>query len=121
MRVHEFPPAGDRPVGKLTRARLISYTFPLSKDDLAQAYSRKGEVDRAIIEYKRLTELDPFKREWRLVNPRYHYRLGLLYERRGQLNKAAESYEKFLDICALADPNNPEIVDAKNRLVFLRK
>jgi hypothetical protein len=44
-----------------------------------------------------------------------------LYERRGQIDKAAESYEKFLDICALPDPNNPEIVDAKNRLAFLRK
>ncbi len=97
------------------------YNFPRSKDGLAQAYSRKGEVDRAIMEYKRLTELDPFKREWCLINPKYHYRLGMLYERRGQIDKATESYEKFLDICTLSDPNNPEIEDAKNRLAFLRK
>jgi tetratricopeptide (TPR) repeat protein len=100
---------------------MLRQNFPIMQDELAQAYQRNGDIEKAIIAYEKLVRFDPSQTDWRLRNPRYHYRLGLLYEQRGKIDKATESYEKFLDICALADPNNPEIVDAKNRLVFLRK
>jgi tetratricopeptide (TPR) repeat protein len=95
--------------------------FPIMQDELAQAYQRNGDIEKAIFAYEKLVRFDPSQTDWRLRNPRYHYRLARLYEQVGQKEKAAQSYQKFLKICALADPNNPEIVDAKNRLAFLRK
>ena len=92
---------------------------PIHRDILARAYVKKGAVDKAIAEYERLTTFDP-KREVQFLNhPKYHYRLGLLYEQKGQAAKAAERYRKFLDLWKAADPQLPEVADATKRLAAL--
>ena len=52
-----------------------------------------------------------------------HLRLGEVYEKLGNINKAIEHTEKFLEMWQSADPGLPEVEDAKealNRLTGLR-
>ena len=96
-----------------------SYNTPFLRDVLARAYAKKGDLDKAITEYERLTVFDPKNEIKLLIHPKYHYRLGLLYEQKGQKVKAAEQYRKFLGLWKAADPKLPEMADAKKRLAAL--
>ncbi|NIW00037.1 hypothetical protein GWN26_13305, partial [Candidatus Saccharibacteria bacterium] len=58
----------------------LKYNFPLERDGLAQAYAEHGHIDQAIKEYKKLIDVNPKTREWRLIYPKYHYRLAKLYQ-----------------------------------------
>jgi serine/threonine protein kinase/tetratricopeptide (TPR) repeat protein len=98
------------------------YNPPFPIDVLARAYVRKGEIDKAIVEYQRLTTTDPAKkRERRLVHPLYHHRLAKLYEQKGWKEKAIMEYEKFLALWKDADLGRPEPKDARVRLAQLIK
>ena len=98
---------------------LVSYNLEFLQDALARAYQLKGDIDRAISEYERLIVVDPKRKERYLVHPTYHYRLGILYEQKGQKNKAVKEYRKFLQLWKDADPDWPELEDAKKRLAGL--
>jgi tetratricopeptide (TPR) repeat protein len=105
-------------------------------DLLARVYAKRGEVSKAISEYERLLKQDgsadvtiteylrPFRQDVSthvayLIHPLYHYRLGLLYERAGEVAKAKAQYLKFLDLWKDADPGLPEVEDARSRLAAL--
>jgi tetratricopeptide (TPR) repeat protein len=90
------------------------------KDVLARAYYQNGDVDKAIEEYEMLTTFDPRRKGRDLINPKYHYRLGKLYEEKGLTYKAIERYEKFLGFWKDADEDLPEKQDAKLRLARLK-
>ena len=51
------------------------YNMPPMSDMLARTYQGKGNLDKAIEEYKRLTNFNPASKDRRLIHPRYHYRL----------------------------------------------
>lgn len=100
------------------------YTWPFNEytsydmDLTARVCAKKGDIAKAISEYERLLTLDvptPY-----LVHPLYHYRMGLLYERAGEVAKAKAQFEKFLDLWKGADPGHPEVADAKARLSALK-
>jgi len=98
---------------------LVAYNFPFLKDVLARAYEKNGEIDKAIAEYERLTASYPKSREPFLIHPKYHYRLAKLYEQKGWKAKAAERYQRFLNLWEDADSGQPEIADARRKLAGL--
>jgi len=90
--------------------------LPFLQDGLALAYLKKGELDNAITVYEKLTKLDPESKNWRLINPKYHYHLAKLYEEKDWQDKAIKEFKIFLEIWENADKDLPEFVDAKKRL-----
>jgi tetratricopeptide (TPR) repeat protein len=50
--------------------------------DIGDVYLSSGLYPEAIAEYERLTTFDPKNDAQFLIHPKYHYRLGLLYEQR---------------------------------------
>jgi serine/threonine protein kinase/Tfp pilus assembly protein PilF len=93
--------------------------FPFLKDGLARAYEQNGQVDKAIAEYERLTSGYPVNPNPCLIHPKYYYRLGKLYEKKGISAKAVENYRRFLDLWKDADAGLPEVADARKRLAAL--
>jgi tetratricopeptide (TPR) repeat protein len=83
---------------------------------LARAYQKKGNLDKAIEEYKKLLTFDPGSQDRRMHNPIYHYRLARLYEQQGLKVEAKKGYARFLELWKDADPGIPELADAKKRL-----
>jgi tetratricopeptide (TPR) repeat protein len=104
----------------MTTSRLTLYNIPFLKDVLARAYWKNGDLDKAIAEYQRLTTIDPKNQIRYLIHPLYHYRLGRVYEDKGDKTKAATEYRKFLEYWKDADPKHPELSDARKRLESLQ-
>jgi tetratricopeptide (TPR) repeat protein len=99
----------------------LDFNFPFLRDVLARAYQQYGEIQKAIVEYERLTTFDPDSRNRLLVHPKNYYRLAKLYEQQGDTAKAIENYEKFLGLWKDADPGIAEVEDARERLEGLNK
>ena len=112
-------PPGPEPKFEYWGISFILHNCPFLKDAMARAYAKKGDISKAIAEYERLTTVDPKGGGHHLIHPKYHYRLGLLYEQDGQKAKAAERYRKFLELWKAADPKLPEVADATKRLAAL--
>jgi tetratricopeptide (TPR) repeat protein len=95
------------------------FSFPVNRDILARAFIQNGEIEKAITEYQRLTTFAPNSKDRRLIHPKYHYRLGKLYEHTGQTDKAIEKYKRFLELWKNADAGQPDLIEAKQRLARL--
>jgi tetratricopeptide (TPR) repeat protein len=87
---------------------------------LARVYEQNGEIDKAIAEYERLTAINSqnISRTW--IYPPFYYRLGKLWEQKGDKLKARENYRRFLDLWKDADPGLPGVEDARKRLARLK-
>jgi tetratricopeptide (TPR) repeat protein len=96
--------------------RLIFYNLPWSRDILARAYIKKGNIDKAIAEYERLIHFNPEGRDRRIMNPKYHYYVARLYQQKGQKHKAVQHLKRFLEIWNNADKDIPLYIDAKKML-----
>jgi serine/threonine protein kinase/Tfp pilus assembly protein PilF len=96
------------------------YVQPFAMDALARAYRAKGDIDKAITEYEKLTTFNPSRPERNWIHPKYHVRLAELYEQKGLKDRAIDSYRKFLKIWKNADPEIAEVVEAKKRLAALQ-
>jgi Flp pilus assembly protein TadD len=73
--------------------------------DLAIAYGRVGDLDRAEASLKRALEINP-------RHPVAHNELGILYRRKGRFQEARQSYEKALALY-------PEFHFARRNLAIL--
>ena len=88
-----YAPAGSSPA-------LYDISVPFDQDIIPRAYAAKGDLDKAIAEYKKLLTFDPASKDRRLKNPRYEYRLAKLLEKEG---KPAEALEHYGDIPAILE------------------
>jgi tetratricopeptide (TPR) repeat protein/tRNA A-37 threonylcarbamoyl transferase component Bud32 len=87
---------------------------------LAEAYFQAGDLPQAREQYEIITKMttgrmgndDDFARSF--------YHLGRIDEKLGDIAKARENYQKFLDLWKNADPGRPEVEDAKKRLAGLK-
>jgi len=95
------------------------YNMPWLKDVLARAYWKKGDLDAAAAEYRKLMTIDPSNQVRWMIPPLYHYRLGRVLEEKGDKAGAAVEYRKFLEYWKDADPTHPELADARRRLAAL--
>ena len=93
-----------------------SYT----KDCIPRAYLQVGDLDKAIEAYEGLVTFNPESIDRRLIHPLNYYRLGKVYEQKGNKRKAKANYRKFLKLWKEADPGIPELEDAKAKLASLR-
>jgi serine/threonine protein kinase/tetratricopeptide (TPR) repeat protein len=98
---------------------LASYNTPFTKDVLARAYWKKGDLDKAVAEYRKLMTIDPRNQIRYFIHPLYHYRLGRILEEKGDRAGAAVEYRKFLEYWKDADTTHPELADARKRLAGL--
>ena len=93
--------------------------------DTAQKYILKGQLKKAIIEYLRLVEADP-------QDKRLHLKLGDLYSKNGEEDKAIQAYLKVATLYAEEDLNfraisiykkilsiNPKFTDAFHKIAIL--
>ena len=119
-RADEAIEAGRRivflPFPTMRTGSMASYNQPFLKDVLARAYWKKGDLDKAAAEYRRLLTIDPSNQVRLLMSPLYHYRLGRVLEEKGDRAGARAEYAKFLDGWKNADPGHPELADARRRL-----
>ena len=95
--------------------------MPAMKDELAQAYYKTGQLDKAIDTYKKLIELKTNEQLRSLTHPKYHYRLAKLYEEKGLKDEALKEYQRFLELWKDADEDLPEPHDARARLTNLKQ
>jgi tetratricopeptide (TPR) repeat protein len=83
------------------------------EDCLANAYLELGRLEEATAEYERILRLNP-------NYPLAQYHLAQAYESKGDRERARAAYERFLQIWKDADPDIPEVMEAKARLGRLR-
>jgi tetratricopeptide (TPR) repeat protein len=86
----------------------------LYEDCLADLYLRLGRLDEAIDEYRRI------------LRPNPNHALALFHlaqasARKGLPLQAMASYERFLQVWKGADPDNPEILEARSELAVLHR
>ncbi|HEX6643397.1 MAG TPA: protein kinase [Gemmatimonadales bacterium] len=82
------------------------------------AHDRAGHADSAIAYYERFVRTliaDPF--DDAVLRPATHFRLGELYEARGNLPKASEQYAEVVRLWRNADPElQPKVREARERM-----
>lgn len=101
--------------------RMPMYNIPRMRDVIPRAFQARGEPDSAITEYERLLRVDPSNLDRRLISPRFHYRLAKLCEQTGRTDKARTEYARFLELWKNADPDQPDLIDARRRLASLHR
>lgn len=79
------------------------------EDALGDAYLELGRVDDAVAEYERALRLFPG-----IARARYH--LAQAYRRKGQNELAKAQFRQFLELWKHADPDLPEIAEAKRNM-----
>ncbi|MFQ5583657.1 MAG: tol-pal system YbgF family protein, partial [Calditrichia bacterium] len=86
-----------------------------------------GDYDQAIASLKKI-EAIPFIIGFdanyvgttSAIIPKKLYLLGKVYQAKGDIRQAAENYDKFLTLWKNADPELPEVIDAKKQLAELK-
>ena len=107
------------PISSMHLEFICPDNWPFIRDTLPRAYIKKGDIDGAIAGYEKMIVFDPGGQDRRLIHPKYRYLLAKLYEEKGEVAKAIEQYEAFLELWKDADPGLPEVEDAKKRLAGL--
>jgi len=88
---------------------------------LARAYLEAGMLSEAVAEFERQLYTYTSPRSYcGTQDVKMNYYLGIAYEESRWYDKAIERYEMFIEYWGNADPQIPEIEDARNRLAQLK-
>jgi tetratricopeptide (TPR) repeat protein len=112
-------------INHFKKAIALLYGGPLTHradfiDSLAQAYYKSGDLERARVEYEKISMMTSGSLGYGVIYAKSFFMLGKIYEQQGDTAKALENYEKFLDLWKDADPGIAEVEDAKERLAGLK-
>jgi len=89
-------------------------------DWLGMGYFRNEDLEKARQTYEKINS--QLSSKWNGdIYVKSFYMLGRVAEQQGDKIKAAEHYEKFLDLWKDADPGIPEVEDAKKSLAGLKR
>jgi tetratricopeptide (TPR) repeat protein len=89
-------------------------------DSLALAYSRSGNQDEASEEYGKIHTLTLARLDYGDIYAKSYYRLAQIFEEKGWDQLAKRNYQTFLSLWQAADPDNPELEDARQRITTLQ-
>jgi tetratricopeptide (TPR) repeat protein len=92
-----------------------------SRDGLARAAKARGDLAGAIAIYRRLLTSDTDSKWVSALEPRYVLELARLLEKTGDTRSALSEYERFLDLWKRADPELPELNEARRAIARLRQ
>jgi serine/threonine protein kinase/tetratricopeptide (TPR) repeat protein len=88
----------------------------LYRTSLAEAYFQAGNMEKAKQACETLTGLTIGRTHYGDLYVKAFYWLGRISEEQGKTDEAASHYRKFLELWKNADPDSPELADAKARL-----
>ncbi len=112
------------PAPKVSFSSIVSFVrrnLPFDDDLFALAHLKKGEVNKAITEYERITSLNlEIGLDRPIIHPLSRYRLAKLYEETGQKEKAIEQYTKALETWKTSEEGLFEVGHARERLETLK-
>jgi tetratricopeptide (TPR) repeat protein len=89
-------------------------------DSLAIAYSMSGNQDEASEEYGKIHTLTLARLDYGDIYAKSYYRLAKIFEQKGWDQLAIQNYQRFLSLWQNADPDIPELEDARTRLTTLQ-
>jgi tetratricopeptide (TPR) repeat protein len=90
-----------------------------SRDWRARMCSARGDAAGAIAEYRRLLTPSADQKFVGVLEPRYVLELARLLDQEGDLEAASQGYQRFLELWNNADPDLPELAEARTRLAQL--
>ncbi|MGB9005652.1 MAG: protein kinase [Candidatus Aminicenantales bacterium] len=104
----------------MSTAGIAAYNTPFERDVLPRALWKKGDLEGAAADYRRLMTITPQNKFRYLISPLFHYRLGRVLEEKGNKAEAAQEYRKFLEYWKDTDSRHPELGDARQRLAAMK-
>jgi tetratricopeptide (TPR) repeat protein len=87
---------------------------------LAEACRKAGDLELAQQKYETVLSLHLGRLNYGDFYARSYYMLGKIFERKGQMKRAVESYEHFLELWKNADPGIEEVGEARERVDALK-
>ena len=79
----------------------------------------RGDATGAIAEYRRLLTPSVEQKFVGVLEPRYVLELARLLDQEGEQEAARQEYQRFLELWNNADPDLPELAEARTRLAQL--
>jgi tetratricopeptide (TPR) repeat protein len=87
---------------------------------LAAAYNKAGDLEKAQDQFKNITLLTTGRLFYGDIFAKSLYMLGKICQEKGQEEEAITHYARFIQLWENADPEIPELKDAKEHLNNLR-
>lgn len=87
---------------------------------LASAYEKSGDLDKARTQYEEITALTTGRLHWGDLYAQSHFRLGKICQKKNWPGMAAQHYRNYLKIMESADPDLPELKDARRQLALIQ-
>ncbi len=87
------------------------------RDTAARARVARGDLAGAIEAYRKILAVDITQKWTAMLEPRYVLALARLLDQQGDKAGARKEYQRFLELWKDADPGQPEVAEAKRKVV----